>query len=77
MAAVEAEDFSLLSGEVSLSLYQFNTNTAKHYFCKTCGIYTHHRPRTNPSIYRVNIACLEGVDVDSLVTKLNDGRSFT
>jgi hypothetical protein len=77
MAAVAPEQFKLLSGEEFLSLYQFNTRTAKHYFCKVCGIYTFHRPRTNPSIYRVNIGCLEGVDPLTLDIELNDGVSLS
>lgn len=44
-----------------LTLYQFNTNTAKHYFCSRCGIYTHHQRRSNPAEYGVNAACLDGV----------------
>lgn len=77
MAAVDPEHFKLLSGENSLSLYQFNTRAAKHYFCKVCGIYTFHRPRTNPDIYRVNVGCLEGVDPISLKVGLNDGVSLS
>lgn len=77
MAAVDPKHFKLLSGENSLSLYQFNTRAAKHYFCKVCGIYTFHRPRTNPDIYRVNVGCLEGVDPFSLEVGLNDGASLS
>jgi Uncharacterized conserved protein len=52
----------IVKGEENLSLYQFGTMTAKHYFCKTCGIYTHHQRRSNPNQYGVNAACLEGVN---------------
>ncbi len=45
-----------------LRLYQFNTRTAKHYFCSVCGIYTHHQRRMNPNEYGFNVGCLEGVD---------------
>tara|TARA_R110000868_G_scaffold34251_11_gene123796 strand:- start:382 stop:570 length:189 start_codon:yes stop_codon:yes gene_type:complete len=38
----------ITKGEDKLSLYQFNTNQAKHYFCSVCGIYTHHQRRSNP-----------------------------
>lgn len=52
----------IVKGAQNLSLYQFGTNTAKHYFCKTCGIYTHHQRRSNPNEYGVNAACLDGVN---------------
>ena len=55
------DGITFLAGEDALTLYQFNTNTAKHYFCSKCGIYTHHQRRSNPQQYGVNAACLEGV----------------
>jgi hypothetical protein len=54
-------DIRFMQGEDALTLYQFNTNTAKHYFCSRCGIYTHHQRRSNPNQYGINAACLEGV----------------
>ena len=54
-------DLKITAGAEALTLYQFNTNTAKHYFCSKCGIYTHHQRRSNPSQYGVNAACLSGV----------------
>ena len=42
------DELKILDGEDSLTLYQFNTRTAKHYFCKHCGIYPFHQTRTNP-----------------------------
>ena len=54
-------DISLSCGEDLLTLYQFNTRQAEHYFCSKCGIYTHHRRRSNPNQYGVNVACLDGV----------------
>ncbi|WBU52766.1 GFA family protein [Paracoccus sp. SCSIO 75233] len=52
----------IVNGADMLSLYQFNTNTAEHYFCRNCGIYTHHRRRSNPNEYGVNAGALEGVN---------------
>lgn len=51
----------IVKGADSLSLYSFGTHTAKHYFCKTCGIYTHHQRRSNPNEYGVNMGAIEGV----------------
>ena len=68
------DGFTLLAGEEALTLYQFNTATAQHWFCSRCGIYTHHKRRSNPNEYGVNAACLEGVspfDFDEVI--VNEG----
>ena len=73
---VSAGDFELVTGKNALSVYQFHSNTARHYFCATCGIYTHHQRRFDPSEYAVNVACLDGVspfDFDQ-VPVLNGAR---
>lgn len=54
-------DVTFIKGDDRLSCYQFNTNTAKHYFCSVCGIYTHHQRRSNPDQFGVNAACIDGV----------------
>jgi hypothetical protein len=54
-------NFRLTRGEDSLATYRFNTGTAEHHFCHTCGIYTHHKRRSDPNQLGVNVACLEGV----------------
>ena len=56
---VKPEEFDLRSGGDNLTLYQFNTNVAKHLFCKTCGIYCFHHPRSTPELIAVNVNCLE------------------
>lgn len=76
MHRVNSDNFTLLAGEEYLTLYQFHTETAKHYFCKVCGIYTFHRPRTSPELYGINVACLEDVDIFQLQPGLVDGRSY-
>lgn len=55
------DGLDLVQGAENLTLYQFNTGTAKHYFCKTCGIHTHHQRRSNPDQLGINVACLAGV----------------
>lgn len=59
--SASAADFELIKGEQDLTLYQFNTQVAKHWFCGTCGIYTHHVRRSDPQMIGVNVACLKGV----------------
>lgn len=67
-AAVSAplDGVKVVKGAENLSLYQWGTKTAKHYFCKTCGIYTHHQRRSNPNEFGVNAANIEGVDIRAL-----------
>lgn len=54
-------DFRITQGQDLVATYRFNTRTAEHHFCSTCGIYTHHKRRSNPNQLGVNAACLEGV----------------
>jgi len=55
------EGFKILQGEEKLTTYRFNTKAAEHHFCTQCGIYTHHKRRSNPNELGVNVACLDGV----------------
>ena len=63
-AAVTAplDGLQVVKGADKLTLYQWNTGTAKHYFCSICGVYTHHQRRSNPNEYGVNLGILEGVN---------------
>jgi hypothetical protein len=74
VASVPLENLQVSKGSDLLRLYQFNTGTAKHFFCSVCGIYTHHQRRSNPNEYGVNVGCLENVnpfDLGNILT--NDG----
>lgn len=66
----------ILSGEDELALYQFNTLTAKHYFCHHCGIHPFIRPRLDPSRWAVNVRCLDGVDLAALQVRHFDGEHW-
>lgn len=77
MVMTREGSFKLFSGENFLTLHQFNTGAARHYFCKVCGIYTHHNPRSNPAHTRVNAGCLEGIDPFALETQLIDGAALS
>jgi len=74
VASVPLSGIRIIKGTEFLKLYQFNTFTAKHYFCANCGIYTHHQRRSNPEQYGYNVACLEGVNpFDLRDVPTNDG----
>jgi len=55
------EGFRITHGSDKLATYRFNTGVAEHHFCTVCGIYTHHKRRSNPDQLGINVACLEGV----------------
>ena len=68
-------DFRLISGDEHLATYRFNTLTAEHHFCRNCGIYTHHKRRSNPNELGVNVACLDGLSpFDFREVVVNDGE---
>ena len=68
------DGITIKSGEDALTLYQFGTGAAKHFFCSRCGIYTHHQRRSNPNQYGVNVACLHGLSpFDFAEVPVNDG----
>jgi len=76
MVKVHESRFKLLSGESSLTEYQFHTRTAKHYFCKVCGIYPFHRKRVTPDFFGVNVFCLEGFDPRGIPVRVTAGKEM-
>ncbi len=63
MTPISPENFKIVKGKNLLTLYQYHTKVAEHYFCSKCGIYTHTNPRSNhDKVYMINIACIEGVN---------------
>ena len=76
MTPIPKETLKIVKGDDVLKLYQYHTKVAKHYFCSNCGIYTHHVMRSNPNMYGINVACLEGIkpfELENVV--INDGEN--
>lgn len=71
---VAKDQFTLLSDPSELSSYTFNTGTAKHTFCKTCGMHPFYTPRSHPDGVDVNARCLD--DYDRLANDLRVERFF-
>jgi len=70
------EELNIKDNNDSLSLYQFDTKVAKHYFCKNCGIYPFHETLRKPGNYRVNLGCIDGLDTNDLKIEIFDGKSI-
>lgn len=62
MVKVHESRFRLLAGEDSLTEYRFHTHTARHFFCRVCGIYPFHRKRVTPDYFGINVFCLHDFD---------------
>jgi hypothetical protein len=71
---VAAELFKIDADKDVLGHYQFGAKTAKHYFCKRCGIYTFHETARKPGHYRINLGCIDGVDPFALEAEIFDGK---
>ena len=72
-----ADALHIVQGREQLSMYQFNTRVARHYFCKVCGIYPFHQTRKDPDAWRVNLGCLDGIDAYALENSVADGASLS
>jgi hypothetical protein len=76
MVKVHEDDFRLLSPHKTVSEYRWNTQIARHYFCKTCGIYTFHRKQAAPDHYGVNVFCLDSVDPTPIPIRPTEGANM-
>jgi len=73
---IAPEQFVELQGLDNLQGYQFGDHLVFHYFCKTCGISPFHDGTENPGHYRINLGCVDGLDLESLTITKIDGASF-
>lgn len=77
MTKVHESAFQLVSDWSVVSEYLWNTNIARHYFCKNCGIYTFHRKRAQPDFFGINIYCLDDFDSSSIPIQPTEGENMT
>ena len=69
-------DVKITKGGDKLKLYQYHTKVAEHYFCLDCGIYTHHKMRSRPDTFGLNVGCIDDIDQFKLENVgLNDGQN--
>jgi len=73
---VGEERFRLLQGDDALTIYRFNTGTALHLFCSTCGIKGFYRPRSRPDGWSVNVNALDDPKALTLKVSQFDGENW-
>ena len=76
MVKVPEDRMTIHAGADNLTEYQFHTKTARHYFCKTCGIYPFHRKRVTPDFFGVNVFCLDGFDPEGIPVRSTVGKGM-
>lgn len=75
--AVHPDDFQLLRGKDTLTVYTFGSGVAQHAFCSHCGMHGFYIPRSQPDRISVNARCLDNIDGPSLKpTRFFDGRNW-
>ena len=77
MLKVPEQALTIQQGEAALTLYQWNTRRAKHYFCSHCGIYVFHRKRSMPDHFGINVFCLKDFDPATVPGRATEGASMT
>jgi len=73
---VPAADFHLAQGAEQLQEYRFGTGTARHLFCRRCGVKSFYVPRSHPDGFSVNARCLDPGQLRSMRVRQYDGRNW-
>lgn len=73
---VPASCLTITSGADNLSEYRFHTGTARHIFCRTCGVTPFYRPRSNPDGYAVTLYAVDPGTLRSVTIRCFDGEHW-
>ncbi|RKP12897.1 glutathione-dependent formaldehyde-activating GFA [Piptocephalis cylindrospora] len=68
--------FCLIQGEDFLTTYTFNTHTAKHLFCRVCGVQSYYVPRSNPDGVSLNLRCIDPGTLPSIQVVPFNGQEW-
>jgi hypothetical protein len=74
---VKPSAFVLLSGEESLSVYEWGAKISKRFFCKHCGVHCFgrgHLAEVGGDYVSVNFHCLDDVELQEVKLTYWDGR---
>jgi hypothetical protein len=72
---VKAEHFRIIKGQDQLTEYRFNTQKARHLFCKVCGIKTFYVPRSHPDCVSVHLKAIDESLLDITLVPF-DGQNW-
>jgi hypothetical protein len=79
------ESFETIEGADALGRYRFGDQNCNHSFCTTCGVSPFMEVAKVPAAYqgpakpgyrRINLGCVDDLDVFALEIAIVDGRSF-
>ncbi|XP_051140262.1 uncharacterized protein LOC127257827 [Andrographis paniculata] len=74
---VPSQDFQLdEESKEFLTTYTFGTHTAKHTFCKVCGITSFYFPRSNPDGVGVTVGCVDHGTLKHVEVRDFDGENW-
>ncbi|KAL1159118.1 hypothetical protein V6Z11_A08G269000 [Gossypium hirsutum] len=74
---VPRQRFELLGDSKEfVTTYTFGTHTAKHTFCKVCGITSFYTPRSNPNDIAVTLAYLDPGTLSHVEIRHFDGKNL-
>jgi hypothetical protein len=73
---IEPKEFELIKGKSALAVYHWGDKDVNHYFCSKCGIYPFHDSIYEPGKYRINLCCVEGLELNHLKITHFDGKQL-
>ncbi|MQM05394.1 hypothetical protein Taro_038206 [Colocasia esculenta] len=74
---VPSRKFKLIGeSEQFITTYTFGTHTAKHTFCKVCGITSFYMPRSNPDGVAVTFSCVDPGTLTHVEIRHFDGKNW-
>ena len=63
MVCVPLHDVTVLSGQESMTEYNFHSGISPHVFCIICGVHTHHQSRSSKDKLCINLGCINDIDI--------------
>ncbi|NVJ51341.1 MAG: GFA family protein [Gammaproteobacteria bacterium] len=75
LTRIASEHFTILAGKDNLALYLWGDHDVNHYFCKTCGVSPFSDINCEPFGYRINLGCVDSLDLTQLSITHFDGRN--